>query len=140
MRHVTTAILSLTAALSVSLVTSSALAFRCGGRVIEAGDRIHEVRARCGEPASIVTSAEEHTTFAATGGSGGRFRSAIGGTAVTRTIAIETWIYDRGPSRAMVELRFRDGILVSITRLGRGVRRGAIEQPIHPRMTAWRRA
>lgn len=137
MRPVLTATLSLAAALSVSLVTSSALAFRCDGRVIEVGDRIHEVRARCGEPASIVPSTEEHTTFAAAGGRGSR--SGLSGTSVTRTIAIETWIYDRGPSRAMVELVFRDGILVRITRLGRGVRRGALELPTHRHDPADRR-
>lgn len=108
------------------LAASPASAFWCRGSLVLEGDRAHEVRARCGEPASIVATTEEITTFV-----GGRSRvdrtGVYGGTSVSRTIAVETWIYDFGPTRFMEELRFENGVLVRLTRLGYGTRRSSIE-------------
>jgi hypothetical protein len=114
--------------LALWLAPSPAAAFWCRGYLVLEGDRAHEVRARCGEPASVIATTEETTTFV-----GGRGRvdgtGVFGGTAVSRTIAVETWIYDFGPTRFMEELRFENGVLVRLTRLGYGTRRSSVETP-----------
>lgn len=111
-------------------VASPAQAFWCHGRLVLEGDRMHEVRANCGEPASQITRMEESTFYA-----GGARRAAdgsfYGGSARTVSVQIDIWVYDFGPTRFMEELRFEDGVLRRLTALGRGTRRSEIS-PLAP--------
>jgi hypothetical protein len=122
-------------ALASLAFTPSAHAFWCGGRLVLEGDRIHEVRSRCGEPASEVTRMESVTSYSG-GVSGGRRGSVYGGIERTVTVQIDILVYDFGPTRFMEELRFEDGILRSMTRLGRGSRRSSIELPAIERLAS----
>lgn len=122
MQKLVPATASALAILSLSLVTSSAYALRCGTDLVLVGDRAHEVREHCGEPVSVIATTDEVTTFASVG------RYGRYGTAVTRSIAVETWLYDFGPTRFMEELRFENGVLVRMTTLGYGTRRSSIDR------------
>lgn len=109
-------------------VTAPASAFWCDGRLVLEGDRSYEVRSRCGEPASEITRMESHTFYR--GGAVGRGGGSVyGGSADTVTVQVDIWIYDFGPTRFMEELRFEDGILRRMTRLGRGTRRSELRLP-----------
>jgi hypothetical protein len=107
---------------------SSASALDCNQRLVTVGDRAAEVRARCGEPASISVRTESRTQYA------GAVRGGdFGGSSITVTVEIETWVYDFGPRRFMEELTFENGILRSTQRLGYGTRerdgrRSAVER------------
>ena len=103
------------------LFASPARAFWCNGYLVLEGDRMHEVRERCGEPASVVARTDSHTTYL--GGGVVRGGVVFGGSSRTTTVAVEIWVYDFGRTRFMEELRFEDGVLRTLTRLGRGTRR-----------------
>ncbi len=125
-------ILTYSLVLATAFVTAPASAFWCDGRLVLEGDRAYEVRARCGEPASEITRMESHTFYR--GGSVGRRGAVIdgtvyGGSADTITVQVDIWVYDFGPTRFMEELRFEDGILTRMTRLGRGTRRSELRMP-----------
>jgi len=115
-------------ALTTGFVTAPASAFWCEGRLVLEGDRSYEVRSRCGEPASEITRMESRSFYrgAAVGRGGG---TVYGGSADTITVQVDIWVYDFGPTRFMEELRFHDGILVQMTRLGRGTRRSELVLP-----------
>jgi hypothetical protein len=88
-------------------------AMRCGHKLVQLGDHINEVLARCGEPESVET------------------RTKIVGNILhhpRRTldiqeyeqIQVEDWVYNFGPSRLQYYLRFENGELKEIKNLGRG--------------------
>jgi hypothetical protein len=115
-------------ALTTVFVAAPASAFWCDGRLVLEGDRAYEVRSRCGEPASEITRMESSSFYrgAAVSRGGG---TVYGGSTDTVTVQVDIWVYDFGPTRFMEELRFHDGILVQMTRLGRGTRRSELSLP-----------
>lgn len=116
-------------ALTIPFVAAPASAFWCDGRLVLEGDRAYEVRSRCGEPASEITRMESHTSYR--GGAVGRGGGAVyGGSADTVTVQVDLWVYDFGPTCFMEELRFEDGILTRMIRLGRGTRRSELRIPV----------
>ncbi|MBO9471236.1 DUF2845 domain-containing protein [Endozoicomonas sp. G2_2] len=84
---------------------------RCGGALIQTGDPAAVVRNKCGAPDFVDPWI---------GGSG---------LAYGQTLSMEEWTYNRGPSRLLQILVFRDGKLQRIRDDGYGftVRRGANE-------------
>lgn len=107
--------------LAIASVASSASALDCGQRLVTIGDQAAEVRARCGEPASISVRTESRTQFAGATGPRGDFS----GSSITVTVQVEVWVYDFGPRRFMEELTFENGILRTTRRLGYGTRAGS---------------
>ncbi len=87
----------------------AAQALRCGKRAITTGDKKIDVIAFCGEP-DTVQSKTEHETWVY-----GQYSLVQ-----TTPIQIETWIYNFGSRRLMVELFFRDDVLKKIDTLGYG--------------------
>lgn len=69
---------------------------RCGAKVIQAGESMLTVRAVCGPPAMVQQGVKEDASTA---------------------VPAETWTYDRGPNMFLVNIRFVDGKVVSITTL-----------------------
>lgn len=115
-------------ALTTAFVAAPASAFWCEGRLVLEGDRAYEVRSRCGEPASEITRMESRTSYR--GGAVDRGSGTVyGGSTDTVTVQVDIWVYDFGRTRFMEELRFHDGVLVSMTRLGRGTRRSEFRVP-----------
>ena len=115
------ALLGAALSLTVLSIASGASAFDCDQRLVALGDHAVEVRARCGEPASISTRTESRTQYAGATTPRGDFS----GSSITVTVEVEVWVYDFGPRRFMEELTFENGILRSTRRLGYGTRAGS---------------
>lgn len=111
--------------LLLGLLCTSATAdgFRCGnGRLVSEGDRLYEVRARCGEP-DFATQRVELRKI--TNRFGQRTRRASGEAEVAELveITIDEWTYDLGRNRLVRHLLFEDGRLQSVTTGRRGVQK-----------------
>jgi hypothetical protein len=74
---------------------------RCGNRLVAPGETATEVRAKCGEPASITVIKEPIRARNATGG----------GTRVVGETHVEIWRYDRGRGQFPAILKFEEGVL-----------------------------
>ena len=90
------------------LTTSTAMAFRCGTKLISVGDTKLRVLGHCGEPDSI--DVEEVRTD--------KRYNKWGKTESTRII--EVWLYNRGPYKFMAELFFSGNRLLRIEERKRG--------------------
>ena len=114
-------------------MVESALALRCGNKLVSEGDYIEEVRVRCGDPIAIDTyTILRDQRFS----SSGHYRlikhdnlhsdRAINHNIVTHTIQIEVfveeWVYNFGPRRLLRRLHFENGILKDIDVFGYGYR------------------
>ncbi len=100
-----------------ALVAAPAQALRCDGRLISDGDPKGRVLSHCGEPTSIERRVAVRRAPAVRLIEG----RLVSGPAVNlEEVTIETWLYNFGPRRLMRELRFENGRLVRIERLGYG--------------------
>ncbi len=95
------------------LAAAPAQAMRCGTHLVVEGDSQEHVLRSCGDPVDLAYRVEEETVLQNIGGA--LFRQ-------TRTVTIETWVYNFGPSRFMERLELRDGRVTRIETLGRGYR------------------
>ena len=112
-------------------IAESAIALRCGHKLVSEGDYIEQVRDRCGDPMAIDTYTiireerihypghyylQKHTYphYAKEYDYGARSRS------VQIEIFVEEWVYNFGPRRLMRRLRFENGILREIDELDHG--------------------
>ena len=87
----------------VLLPTSAdARSWRCGSRLVGTGQTIDEVYALCGAPADRTFETEYVTV---------RISCDV---SVTRPVAVERWLYNRGPRQFLRYLTFRDGTLVDV--------------------------
>lgn len=95
---------------------NAAYAMRCGNHLVERGDYMDEVIAKCGEPDSV----ETHTKIV------GRTMHLPGRTIDLQQyeeIQVEEWIYNLGRLRLQQYLRFENGRLKEVKSLGRGYTR-----------------
>jgi hypothetical protein len=104
---------------SVSALASPASALYCNRRIVGTGDAPSYVRALCGEPASATMRIESRSQLVY-----GRGPSAGVAAVITSHVQVDTWIYDFGPNRFMIELVFEDGVLGSERTLGYGTVNG----------------
>ncbi len=112
-----------------AIMAAPAMAMRCGTHLVSQGDAQAHVLRRCGEPTDMSLRIEEETFLQNVGGA--TFRQ-------TRTVTVESWVYNFGPTRAMERVEFRDGVVVRIETLGRGYRvndAGARIRGVHLRDT-----
>lgn len=99
----------------ITLSTSQVLAdFRCGTHVIKEGDHYLEVQRACGEPdveeewiEDGIVSREIHPSL--------RLRERV-----VEGVVVRMWTYNFGPQKFMRQLKFRNGLLVSIEKVGYG--------------------
>ncbi|MFE8070620.1 DUF2845 domain-containing protein [Marinobacteraceae bacterium S3BR75-40.1] len=84
------------------LFASPALAFRCDGGLVDIGDWAIEVREKCGEPDYVARFPSE----------------VVPGIGLVQTV--EHWYYDRGSTRFIRRLIFRDEVLRGIDTHGYG--------------------
>jgi hypothetical protein len=109
------------AAVALLLVSFApdAHAMRCGNRLISTGDPAARLLAECGEPVQVsYASAVRRVPLVHRPGERTIHLRGV----EYREVAIETWVYNFGPSRFMREVRLEDGRVESIRRLGRGYR------------------
>ena len=90
--------------------TPSAHALRCGGRIVNDGDRDFQVRERCGEPYWTDTWYAVDVI-----GRGSAFERQ-------REVQWSTWYFNFGPRALLQRLVFVDGVLRRTDALGYGVR------------------
>ncbi len=90
------------------LVSGSAAAMRCSGRIVDTGDYAVQVRERCGEPYWV----SEFSTILVYGAYGPVEQRAVQ--------EVQDWYYNFGSSRLVQRLVFVDGRLHRIDSLGYG--------------------
>lgn len=95
--------------LALLLASPSALAMRCGNRVVTDGLQDVQVRERCGEPFWT----DRYTNIEVLGANGPLERQ--------RPVQFEVWYYNFGPRQLLRRLVFRDGVLTREDALGYGV-------------------
>lgn len=112
------------------LSAESALAFRCGSKLVTEGAHISKVLSICGEPAYSDTRSilvNEHVPIHRGGrriyrlDASGRYVTPAHGPFV-QEITITEFTYNFGPSRLMRHLTFKNGYLRRIEELGYGHR------------------
>ncbi|MFP4316274.1 MAG: DUF2845 domain-containing protein [Desulfovibrionales bacterium] len=77
------------------LTCSSAIALRCGGELVDLGDPRPVVLSKCGEPEDRIISYKE-----------------VEIANVTRTLLVETWVYNLGGHEFLYYLVFVNGRLI----------------------------
>jgi len=109
----------------------SALALRCGHKLVTEGDYIEEVRFRCGDPLAIDTYTifrEQRSLYAGhhrlIKNKYSHFVNQTDSVAIIRgghiEIFVEEWVYNFGPHRLMRRLHFENGILRDIESIRHG--------------------
>lgn len=103
---------------------AQATSMRCGRKLVDRGDRSHEVRSLCGEPDARDSRTESRTVRKVVHvpcGPQGKGRCAQ---VVERTVnvQVEVWTYDEGPRRLIRYLTFENGVLVDIDTGSHGTR------------------
>ena len=105
-------------------LAAAAGSLRCGEALIGEGATQAEVAARCGQPSQINRQTLYSEGAAALPGG----PPPVNGPPVLPGVvarsaseaAVETWIYNFGPSRLMQSIRFENGVVVKIESLGYG--------------------
>ena len=100
------------------LASLPAAAFHCGQKLVHEGDSRYEVRAKCGEPADIETRTILRQSVVWFYG-----RPIIAAPGSIVEVPVEIWVYNFGPNRLMLRLRFVDDELEDIETLGYGYRK-----------------
>jgi hypothetical protein len=100
-------------ALVITLVATSAQAFRCGRQLVQIGDYKLDVLEKCGDPDMV----EERTAIR-----GSRLRHPYGALEIDQfeEVVIEEWVYNFGPRKFKQLLEFEDGVLKKIRNLDYG--------------------
>jgi hypothetical protein len=113
--------------LLLSLAAQPAMAMRCQGKLVKDGDHKGRVLKYCGEP----TSTQTRTVYR-TGIPFARRQAVIDDDSNLygqellihdrsyEEVIIEEWTYNLGPNRMMRVVRFENGIVVDVSRLGYG--------------------
>jgi hypothetical protein len=122
--------LTVGAGLGLLLLTTAgpAHAFRCGNKIVSEGDHYSKVLKHCGEPVSVqerVIYREGLTRprFRVEGPNGLRYEEEV--VQYRRSyveVLVEEWTYNFGPNRLMQLVRFENGFVTDVDRLGYGYR------------------
>ena len=100
-------------ALVLGILAAPAYAMRCGDHLIDKGDVNAEVVARCGAPyvinTYVVYEVIDHPFHYKTGHARARRP-----TAVVLPVHVEEWIYNFGPSRFLLHVRFIGGYATDV--------------------------
>jgi hypothetical protein len=118
----------LLAGLAVMLIaaTKSSDSMRCGNKLVSAGDHQAKVKAVCGEPDHVETRTVLRAGVPRRLPAVDENIETISDTELlihNRSLVemeVEVWLFNRGPSRLMREVVFRDSRLVNVNVLGYG--------------------
>lgn len=83
---------------------------RCGNGLIEVGDSMATVQALCGAPTVAQHGVKVNATTV--GGDHGSQPHTV-----AAEVPVDTWTYNRGPNKLLVNIRFVNGQVVAITTL-----------------------
>ena len=99
----------------ILIIAEPALALRCGSKLVNTGDHKSKILKYCGEP----TSVEVRIIVRGYVSIPDRSHRRIPGYGEVR---VEEWTYNFGPRRLMRIIKFENGLVVSVKRLGSGYR------------------
>jgi hypothetical protein len=115
-------LLSLFLAVAGPLTARADSGFRCrSGRLVSVGDRMLEVRNRCGDPDAISTRIEKRRIKH-------RYTRWVGGVQesvveeVEVDVPLDEWTYDLGPSSFVRYVLFENGAIVDVSTGGYGAK------------------
>ena len=108
-------------------LSSPALALRCGSKIVSNGDHQAKILNMCGEPAAvkyynIYRSGIPASRTLSTERHAGRDDELIVHNRSVVEVVVEEWTYNFGPRKLMRVIRFENGFVTSIKRLGYGYR------------------
>lgn len=109
--------------LLLAATVAPAESFRCGTKLVTAGETRSAVVAKCGEPAEIERRSVLRQPVVWLRG-----RPYTVGSDLVE-IPVELWIYNLGPSKFMRRVKFEDGIVVDVETLGYGYYESARPSP-----------
>ena len=114
--------------LALFFCMESALALRCGTRLVSEGDHQLKIEKYCGQPTAVNVR-----TIYRSGIPASRFRHSrqrvrqatsseelLIHTRSVEEVQVEEWTYNFGPRRLMRVIRFENGLVTSVTELGYG--------------------
>jgi hypothetical protein len=115
----------------IVFAATPAVAMRCRGKLVDEGDPQVRVLAFCGEPTSMqrrtiyrsgITSpwVNRQLNPADPGEPGTQRDELLFADRSVVEVKVEEWIYNFGPNRLMQLVRFEDGLVAAIDRLGYG--------------------
>jgi hypothetical protein len=107
-----------TLVLSTAPATAGDGGFRCGGKLISVGDSRLDLLGRCGWPSVEEHAQEERARL-------WRDRKQHSAVGERRTIAIDRWTYDFGPSQFVQTVTLQGGVIVDIKAGRHGTAEGA---------------
>jgi hypothetical protein len=105
------------------LVSESALAFRCGTKLIRDGMHEQQVVARCGQPTTIRhlgRTIRAYDYFSHVRQHGYTYWRSPGFSHLATEVVVTEYVYNFGPRKLMRRLVFEGGVLVSIESIGYG--------------------
>ena len=108
-------------------LSAPAQALRCGTKIVRNGDHQAKILNMCGEPAAIHSHNIYRSGFPATQittrerGVRHEDELIVHNRSVVEVV-VEEWTYNFGPRRLMRVIRFENGIVTSVKRLGYGYR------------------
>ena len=110
------------------LTVEPALAMRCGTKLIMQGDHQLKVEKLCGEPTSVQVRSIYRSGLPKSRYRGSRHhndQSHIDNELLVHQrslveVVVEDWIYNFGSTRLIKQVRFENGVVVSIANRGRG--------------------
>lgn len=103
------------------ILPGSALALQCAGGIVERGEQIEVVIAKCGEPTGRRVSRQETAGgYSGTSTYQGRGRFAQEGTFGAVTVLVETLTHNCGAGTLLHVLTFREGKLEKVDIAGHG--------------------
>lgn len=111
-------------AVSLLVLSDPSYALRCGHRIVKDGMREAEVRAICGEPASVrhLGFVLRSYPYSQRPHSGGGVEMYWGGRSFHQELAVTELVYNFGPRKLMRVLRFEGDRLKSVDTAGYGYR------------------
>lgn len=111
----------------LATLSTPALALRCGNKIVRNGDHQAKILNMCGEP----TAVKVHNIYRSgipVSGSGSTERhhrsndELIVHNRSVVEVVVEEWTYNFGPRKLMRVIRFENGFVTSVKRLGYGYR------------------
>ena len=108
----------------ILVIAEPALALRCGNRLVSDGDHFSKILKYCGEPTSVQVRSIYRAGFPRQLRRH-RFDTAendflLYADRAYAEILVEEWTYNFGPRRLMRIIKFENGIVVAVKRLGYG--------------------
>ena len=111
----------------LTTLSTPALALRCGNKIVRNGDHQAKILNMCGEPAAvkyynIYRSGIPVSQSRVTEGHTRRDDELLVHNRSVVEVVVEEWTYNFGPRKLMRVIRFENGFVTSVKRLGYGYR------------------